>query len=311
MSGLEILGGISAIISIIEASVKVADRISEARDKDAWTDLIDRNRKEMRSLQQIVELVKEEEALHTKDIIEELAEISEWATKVLELLKTMEGSGFRSNLQNGRKWKKDLLSYTLSISNAKATLTLKIASAHVGLTVGTDKKYAVQMKKIESVESQLNKLLDSFVCLEISDLVRGRTPRRDGTVPLDDNDLLALGLQAEDSPYQDGSRLIDNNLTLDQAMMINGTVGTEGFIEPKHVKIINNVARHQSVLVNASVSVNEMDKNRDHHLKVIEVLARNGAIRNDQIEQGPRTAAAERARSGMMERTRVSQETEG
>ncbi|KAH7077555.1 hypothetical protein BKA63DRAFT_508501 [Paraphoma chrysanthemicola] len=310
MSGLEVLGGISAIISIIEASVKVADRISEARDKDGWTNLIDQNRKDMRSLQQIVEIVGQEEALHTKDIIEEVAEISELATKVLELLKTMEGSGSLSNFQNGKKWKTQLLDLNSSISKAKGTLTLKIESAHVGLTLDNNKKYAVQMQKIENVESHLKKLVDDFDCLDISKVVRGRKPRHDGTIPLGDKDLVVLGLQAEKGPYQDGSRLIDNNLTLDQAMMINGTIGTEGFIEPKHVKIINNVARHQSVLVNASVSVNEMDKNRDYHFRMVEMLAKNGAIHNVQSE-GTRSAAAERVRSGRVERTRASPEIEG
>lgn len=177
-SGLEILGGISAIISIIEAAVKVADRISQAKDKDAWTTLIDRNRKEMRSLQKIVELIKQEEALRTKDIIEEVAEISELATKVQQLLKKMEEAGFRSNFKNGKSWKLELQALTSSISTAKGTLTLKIGSAHVGLTMDANKKYAVQMEKIDNVESQLKKLVDDFGCLDISEVIKGRKPRR-------------------------------------------------------------------------------------------------------------------------------------
>jgi len=90
--------------------------------------------------------------------------------------------------------------------------------------------------------------------------------------------------------------------------MINGTVGTEGFIDRKYVQIINNVARHQSVMVNTPVSINEMANNRDYELKVIEILAKNGAIRNDQIgydEQRPlRQHKPESVRSGRVERTR-------
>jgi hypothetical protein len=125
---------------------------------------------------------------------------------------------------------------------------------------------------------------------------------------LRDDDLDRLGLRSDESgPYAEGSRLIDNNLTCDQSMMINGTVGTEGFFEPKHVEILNNVARHQSMMVNTSLSIEEMDKNRNYQLDVIKTLAKSGHIGKDQISQAlqkshPRTT--DRVRTGRVERAK-------
>jgi hypothetical protein len=133
----------------------------------------------VKSLTEIVVIIDKEEALQTKEVIGEVAEIVDLVQKIKGLLKTMEDSSFRSNIKNGKKWKAELLTLTTSITNAKGTLMLKIGSANVGLIQLTHNKYAVQMEKLENVESQLNKLVDNFGCLEISEVVRRR--RREGT----------------------------------------------------------------------------------------------------------------------------------
>jgi hypothetical protein len=67
-----------------------------------------------------------------------------------------------------------------------------------------------------------------------------------GHVPLDKSDLENLGIQPEEdtSAIKEG-RIIKRNIAYHQSLMINGTIGTEGFIEEKYVRIVDNIALHQ------------------------------------------------------------------
>lgn len=130
----------------------------------------------------------------------------------------------------------------------------------------------------------------------------------DGTVSIDDSDFQSLGLETvDDSPYRDGSRLIDNNLALDQALMINGTIGTEGFVEPRDVRIFNNVARNQATMINASISEKTWAESREDRLEVIKIMAAQGALGMGQssklIQGDSKPNLIEHVREGRVERS--------
>lgn len=116
-----------------------------------------------------------------------------------------------------------------------------------------------------------------------------------------------LGLKAKDvSPYQDGSRLIDSNMAFGQAIMINGTIGTEGFIEPKQVRIFNNVARNQATMVNASISKETWNDVREDRFRLINTLADKNLLTEEHFDRALQPDFKERAdrvREGRVERS--------
>lgn len=132
----------------------------------------------------------------------------------------------------------------------------------------------------------------------------------DGTVSINDSDIQSLGLSTDDdSPYRDGSRLIDNNLALDQALMINGTIGTEGFIEPKDVRIFNNKATNQATMINASISEKTWKESREDRRETIKMMVAKGALsvgQSSELFQGQgdyKPKPMEAAREGRVERS--------
>lgn len=65
-----------------------------------------------------------------------------------------------------------------------------------------------------------------------------------------------LGANSDsDDPYVNTTRIVEDNLTYDQALMINGNIGTEGWREASHLVIQRNKASHNSIMVNTSIPV--------------------------------------------------------
>jgi hypothetical protein len=106
--------------------------------------------------------------------------------------------------------------------------------------------------------------------------------KADGNVPLDNSDLEKLGIQPEDdaSAIKEG-RIIERNIAYHQSLMINGTIGTEGFVKEKYVRIVDNIAYHQAVMVHANISVERWQEVREDRFRVLE-LAAKGAFANNQ-----------------------------
>jgi hypothetical protein len=104
----------------------------------------------------------------------------------------------------------------------------------------------------------------------------------DGAVPLDDSDLEKLGIQVEEdtSTIKEG-RIIERNVAYHQSMMVNGTIGTEGFLKEKYVRIVDNIAYHQAVVINANISVGTWQEVREDRFRVLE-LAAKGAFANNR-----------------------------
>ncbi|UKZ46409.1 hypothetical protein TrVGV298_000612 [Trichoderma virens] len=275
---------IGAAVQILQVIIDLSSRIKSAADKRALSLLISQSQNEVTSLKDIVMTIGEEESLQTKTIIEEIAIIQELAISLEDLLKTMESAGFLGRFRHGDDHRDELRTLTAEISRVKSNLMMKIQSAHVGLTVSSNQRFIVQMDKIEQVDANLKRLISGFEGLMIRDYLHGREQSSDGTILLDESDLVDLGLKTkEDGPYQDGSRLIDNNIAIGQAIMINGTIGIEGFVEPKHVKITNNVAQNQATMVNASISEKTWDQVREERVKMINLLADKGLLTGENI----------------------------
>ncbi|KAL4875066.1 hypothetical protein BJY04DRAFT_224374 [Aspergillus karnatakaensis] len=288
----------------LQVLIDVADKIRTATDKKGLIGIVTQNRKEVSALKDLVAIVEGQPPLQTKAILEEVDGIAEQAEKLEELLTAMESGSFSVRLRHGPSQKEELTALTGNIAKAKSNLTMKIQSAHVGLTILFNDRFVVQMDKLEAVEQTLKQMMVGFEGLLIRHVVEGKELSEDGTVALDKSDLEQLGLEAEGSGvYRDGSRYIDNNLALDQSFMINGTIGTEGFIEPKHVRIFNNTTRHQASMVNVSTSTEQMQAMRNERLEIIKVMAAAGTLQN--VQPDPERMDVDGMREGRAERALV------
>ena len=67
--------------------------------------------------------------------------------------------------------------------------------------------------------------------------------------------------------------------------MINGTIGTEGFIKEKYVRIVDNIAYHQAVLVNGNLSVERWQEVREDRFRVLELAAKGAFANNREPEE--------------------------
>lgn len=173
---LEIIGGIASVMQVLQTTLDIAERIKSANDKKKLSMVINRNSKEVASLREIIAIVEGEDALKTEPVLAEIVAIADLATALQELLKSMEDSGFATRVLHGKDQKEELGSLTGEIAKAKSNLTLKIQSAHVGLTMMENKKIVVHMEKLEVVNANLTRLVDDFEGLFIAELVKGREP---------------------------------------------------------------------------------------------------------------------------------------
>jgi hypothetical protein len=90
-------------------------------------------------------------------------------------------------------------------------------------------------------------------------------------------------------------RIIERNVAYHQSLMINGTIGTEGFLKEKYVKIADNIAYHQAVVINANISIGTWQEVREDRFRALE-LAAKGAFANNRDPpelQGPRHGYAD------------------
>ncbi|KAF7508611.1 hypothetical protein GJ744_009160 [Endocarpon pusillum] len=118
---LLIIGGISAVVQILQTAIDIANRVKSANDKKGLTMVINRNQKEVGSLKEIVTIVNEEKALQTKAIFAEVMERADLAEKLADLLKTMEDASFISKFANGKDQKEELSNSTGDIAKASRT----------------------------------------------------------------------------------------------------------------------------------------------------------------------------------------------
>lgn len=106
----------------------------------------------------------------------------------------------------------------------------------------------------------------------------------DGNVILNKEDLDQLGVESEKlDSVEDITVTVRDNLTLDQAIQINGPIGKEGFIKPRHTEILNNVASGQSCQINYAVSVERWNEALNHQEAVVDSIFTKGKLSGEQI----------------------------
>lgn len=180
---MEVIGAISAVIGILNTAIDISQRVLDATDKKSFRALLDRNKKELVSLNEILQVVKNENGLQTQVITSEIMRMGSLGEELQNVLNQMERQNknslqqFGNRLANNSKDKQKLNELSSQIMSAKHNLILKIQTAHVGLTKTTGDAIVANTETILNVNRKLQGLIKDFDGLEIADLIRHRKPR--------------------------------------------------------------------------------------------------------------------------------------
>ncbi|SCO48099.1 uncharacterized protein FFMR_09008 [Fusarium fujikuroi] len=181
MSGLEIVGAASAVLGFVETAISLLGRLRQAYDRQTeLSTVFNTYNRELTSTQNIIKIVRDEQALQTVAVASELQEMSTVLERLVDVLRV-----FNDQKSSIRDTVEDL-------GRAKLNLMLRIQAAHVGLTRSLDNNIAVNTNAVERVNSLLEPVLGEGRGLHITNLLRDRHTRGDGIVMLNDADVASL-----------------------------------------------------------------------------------------------------------------------
>ncbi|OBS23232.1 hypothetical protein FPOA_03785 [Fusarium poae] len=262
MSGLEILGAASAVLGFVETAVGLLGRLRDAYERQTeLSSVLDTYRRELNSTKNILQIVRDEEALQTAAVANELVEIESILKRIVELLKALnEEKGavrqFTHQLVHGSRDERKLSDIFGELGRAKFNLMMRIQAAHVGLTRSLDNSIAINTSIVERVNSLLEPVLGEGQGLKIAKFLRDRCKDDGDIIMLDDSDVLSLQDKAPQEAHRlAGERIVIDNLTEDQALQINGPIGQDGWREVAHMEIRNNKASGNAMQINDSMSM--------------------------------------------------------
>ncbi|KAF1847244.1 uncharacterized protein K460DRAFT_306212 [Cucurbitaria berberidis CBS 394.84] len=267
MSGLEVASG---VIGFIETGIALIGRLRKAyqRQTDLSQSLLNHSQ-ELEKIETSIKLVRDEDALQTAAVTSELVEMEKVTKNLIALLKELSKSRgaahqYVHQLVSGSEEEEKLSTVIDQISRSHEHLALRLQVAHVGLTKTLDSKMAVDMEAVQRIDKLLQEVFGDARKLEMVEFVRSRNPQENGIIALDDADMALLPAADDDAQVLDGTRIVLNNLTEDQAIQINGPVGREGWMEVSYLEIRDNKSVGRSTQVNHAISMDVFKSLLEH-----------------------------------------------
>jgi hypothetical protein len=164
----------------LESAISLVRQAREAhqRQKELST-LLDRHQHELEITRNIIQMVKDEEALHTAGVASELVELDKVAGRLVAALGNLRSNRgrvaqFFHQLVLGEKDEGDLTRLMAELERAKSNLGLRICVAQVGLTRGLDETLVVNTNMVERIDAAVQSVLGEGKGLEIAKAVRDR-----------------------------------------------------------------------------------------------------------------------------------------
>ncbi|KAF2004053.1 hypothetical protein P154DRAFT_459751 [Amniculicola lignicola CBS 123094] len=302
----EILGAVSASTNLLENALSVIKclRKAQRRQKDLVYVLI-RHEDELDSIKSILQQLdkKENSDLHTASLGAELARMQQVQHKLAALLKELDPGSktkinqFARQLLEGSADEKNLSSIMDELAQIKASILLCIQMANVGVMRDMNRQIVADAAKIERIDSNLQKQLeqlDNYEGLRIAQLIKGRRPSIDGTVPLTQADLQCLSSSgdnsdsASDTLFDSDSetdaptfdipakieRIILRNMALHQSCQINCPVGEDIWKGlAGRLEIRDNVAKNQAAQFNYAISLDALKAVMEAHGKNMKAVS--------------------------------------
>jgi hypothetical protein len=182
-SGLEIVGAASAVMGFVETAIGLLGRLRYAYDRQAELPTVfNTYNRELTSTRNIIQIVRDEQALQTIAVASELQEMSTVLERLVDVLRVFndEKSSIRQfahQLVRGSKDTRNLGDAIEDLGRVKFNLMLRIQAAHVGLTKSLDNSIAVNTNAVERVNNLLEPVLGEGRGLHIANLLRDRHAR--------------------------------------------------------------------------------------------------------------------------------------
>ncbi|RYP75987.1 hypothetical protein DL771_002059 [Monosporascus sp. 5C6A] len=231
---------------------------------------------EVEDTKDLVDLVKNQEPLQTAAVIATIRRveaIGQALNKHLMHIGKDRGpvKEFAHQLKQGSADQRELGSIMEQLAVAKQNLIVQIQIANVGLTKDVNKAIAINTKLVMEMNEVVQKTLGQERGLKIASFLAGledRPPEPNGTVRLTDVEYATLEMEqiqiahpemASVSP-DEKRRIICNNLSSDQALHILGPVERDMWYDMAFIKIENNVAMGEAIMVSYPVTMEVFDK---------------------------------------------------
>jgi hypothetical protein len=170
------LSAIQAISQLLEQTCGIIRRLRNAHQRQkALVETLQRYHNELKSIKKIMEIMEDEEELHTPPVATELQQLGDLQTKLTKLLSNAKSktSQFARQLVQGSTDEKNLATMMDELGQVKATLLLRMQAANVGITKAVGKDVVANAFVIERIDSNLKELCEG---LKIAQLIKGRRP---------------------------------------------------------------------------------------------------------------------------------------
>ncbi|KAJ5894634.1 hypothetical protein N7495_006325, partial [Penicillium taxi] len=248
----------AAILAFLETSIGIISRLRDAYSRQqTQLSLLEGHHEELQGTQNVIQVVHNEQCLHTAAMSSELAKMKDLSQNLLTFLKLLDPQEksvprqIAHQLTSGSRDEKKLKSISESMTAVKANIFIYIQVAAVGITRDGQSNIIANTAKIMQLDQTIRESLGDGQGLKIASLIKDQPRREDGTVVLDPDDLRKMGVS---SPNGGTSRIIVGNLTRLQALQINGPIGEDEWKAVSHLEIRGNEAGAASSQVNYPVS---------------------------------------------------------
>ncbi|PSN58670.1 hypothetical protein BS50DRAFT_580568 [Corynespora cassiicola Philippines] len=270
MSGLEVLGAVSAASALLESAIAIIRRIrrAQAQQKDLVKTLACHG-DEVENTKAILALVEDEEALRTAKVVSEVSRMKSVAEELVTFLTSIDPGSKNTARQvahqliHGSKDEETLINIMQKLNHAKSDLSLRIQVALVGVAKTVENKLIANTEVVKRIDEIVKEVFGDGRGLKLAELIENKPAQDDGIVVLSDDDVKELGAEVTDENTAvviPTSRIVAENTSEEQALQINGPIGKEGWWEVSNLEIRNNKALSKAIQVNHGISVDTFDR---------------------------------------------------
>lgn len=252
----EVLGVASSVAQLLEGAIRLLKRLRKAYDRHYnLIEVLDKHTLEIENINAILHAIISEDALQTAVVASELAKLHTIGSKLVECLKELAPGNkgvvrqLTHQLIHGTKEEQTLADIMADLDRAKASLSLRVQLANVGLTRMLNDTVLANVGVINRIDRLLAEVFSESHGLKIAHLLENMTPQMDDKlVHLNKAEIAFLGREKESGTGLDGSldegtidRIIIGNTAQGSAIQLLGPVGKDLW-EDVRVRIENNSA---------------------------------------------------------------------
>ncbi|KAK3301806.1 uncharacterized protein B0T15DRAFT_578059 [Chaetomium strumarium] len=234
----------ASIVGLIGSTISVIQQIRNARNRvKGASETIDSLSNQLDNLNRSLILVRDEKALQTAAVGQQVRAITEVAEELRSFLDALAAeqqkrsiSQLIHSLKSGDKDDKQLAGILDRLDRGRNTLVLQISVAQVGVMGNLEEGFYVAVDILKDTNNKVNAVLGTNLVLAERLQNRG-LQQTGGTISLDASDLKIVGPVDQSRDTTPGraapagnETLIYDNVTVGQARIMTGNVGVENWL---------------------------------------------------------------------------------